>query len=53
MSTLKEELASLRIDQSERGGGGRRGVWLAVVLVLAVMAAVGWYWTNRLQAASV
>ena len=53
MSTLKEELASLRIDQSERGGGGRRGVWLAVVLVLAVMAAGGWYWTNRLQAASV
>lgn len=53
MSTLKEELASLRIDQSERGGSGRRGVWLALVLVLAIVVAGGWYWTNRLQAASV
>ena len=53
MATLKEDLASLKIDQSERGGGGRKGVWIGLVLVLAAIGAAGWYWTTQLQAASV
>ena len=53
MSTLKEDLAALKIDQSERAGGGRKGVWLGGALVLVLVAAGGWFWTSRLQAASV
>ena len=53
MATLKEDLASLKIDQSERGGGGRKGIWVGLVLVLAAIGAAGWYWTTQLQAASV
>ena len=52
-STLKDELASLRIEHSARASGGRRG-WLAVVLIL-LLAVVGggWFWTQRTQAATV
>jgi RND family efflux transporter MFP subunit len=46
-SNLKEELASLRIDREARGGGSRTGLWIAVLLVLAVAAAGGWYWWGR------
>ena len=54
MATLKDELASLKIDHEARGGGGRRGGLLAfVVLVLVVGAAGGWFWTQRAQAATV
>ena len=53
MSTLKEDLAALKIDQSERAGGGRKGVWIGVVLVLVLAVAGGWFWTSRLQAATV
>lgn len=53
MTGLKEELSALKIDQSERGGGGRRGIWIALVALLAVAVAGGWFWTTRLQAASV
>jgi RND family efflux transporter MFP subunit len=53
-STLKDELASLRIEHSARaGGGGRRG-WLAVVVILLLaVAGGGWFWTQRTQAATV
>ena len=51
--TLKDDLASLRIDRSVRASGGRRGTWV-VVLVLAVgLAAGGWLWVNRVQAEAV
>jgi RND family efflux transporter MFP subunit len=53
VTNLKEDLASLRIDQSARGGGRRRGVWIAVVLVLALAAAGGWMWSRRVEAAPV
>ncbi len=54
MPTLKDELASLKIDHEARGGGGRRGGWLAfVVLVLVAGAAGAWFWTQRAQAATV
>ena len=54
MATLKEDLASLRIDAHARAGEQRsRGwVWLVLVLVVAV-AAGGWFWSQRLQAAPV
>jgi RND family efflux transporter MFP subunit len=54
VATLKDELASLKIDQDARGGGGRRGVLVAfVVLVLVAGAAGAWFWTQRAQAATV
>jgi RND family efflux transporter MFP subunit len=51
-SNLKDELASLRIDSSARGGGSRRGVWI-VVVVLAAIVAGGWLWTRRVEADAV
>lgn len=54
MATLKDELASLKIDQNARAGGGRRGGLLVfVALVLVAGAAGGWFWTQRAQAATV
>jgi HlyD family secretion protein len=53
VATLKEDLAALKIDHSERGSGGRRGVWTAILAGLLIVAAGGWYWTSRLQAATV
>jgi hypothetical protein len=42
VSNLKDELASLKIDQSARAGGGRAGAWIVlVVLVLAIGGAAG------------
>jgi RND family efflux transporter MFP subunit len=46
-NNLKEELASLRIDHSARGGGSRRGVWVIVALGVVAAVAGGWAWTNR------
>ena len=42
----KDELASLRIDKSARGGGGRGALTVVVILVLAVIAGAI-YWTRR------
>jgi RND family efflux transporter MFP subunit len=54
LANLKDDLASLRIDQSERGGSSRRrGVWITLLLVAAALGAGGWYWTTQLQAATV
>lgn len=50
MSNLKDDLASLRIDQKARAGTGRRGVWITVVLVVAVIAVAGWVWATRVEA---
>lgn len=49
---LKDELASLKIDSAARGGGSRRGVWI-LVLVLAAVVAGGWLWSRRVEAADV
>jgi RND family efflux transporter MFP subunit len=53
LSNLKEELAALKIDHSDRGGGARKGFWIVAVLLIASVAAGGWYWSVRLQAAQV
>jgi RND family efflux transporter MFP subunit len=50
---LKEDLAALRIDQSERAQTSRKGLWIAGVLLLLGMGAAGWYWSSNVQAASV
>ena len=44
MATLKDELASLKIDHDARAGGKRRGGWLiAIAIVVLAGAAVGWF----------
>ncbi|HEY0872794.1 MAG TPA: efflux RND transporter periplasmic adaptor subunit [Vicinamibacterales bacterium] len=53
MAGLKDELAALKIDQSDRGSGGRRGVWVALALVAGIALLGGWYWSTRVQAAGV
>ncbi len=54
MATLKDELASLKIDHGARaGGGGRRGLMAVVVIVLLALAAGGWFISQRVQAAPV
>jgi RND family efflux transporter MFP subunit len=45
VATLKDDLAALKIDQSDRAGSTRKGVWIGVVLLGLGAAAVGWYWT--------
>jgi RND family efflux transporter MFP subunit len=55
MSNLKEDLASLKISHDARAGGGaRRGVAAATIVVLLLAVAAGaWFWSQRLQAATV
>jgi RND family efflux transporter MFP subunit len=54
VATLKDELASLKIDHDARAGGSRRGGLLAgIVLLLVAVAAGGWFWAQRTQAATV
>jgi RND family efflux transporter MFP subunit len=54
LANLKDDLAALRIDQAERGGGtGRRGLWITLLLILVAVGAGGWYWATQLQAATV
>ena len=43
-TNLKDDLASLRIDHSARGGGSRRTAWLLLAVLLAGGAAGGWYY---------
>jgi RND family efflux transporter MFP subunit len=53
LSTLKDDLASLRIDQNARAGGARRGGWIILVLLLLTVGVGGWFWSQRVQAAAV
>lgn len=50
---LKDELASLRIETSARAGGGRRGTWILLAVLLVGVAAAGWLWSRRIEAAPV
>ena len=51
MATLKDDLASLRIDAHARAGEQRSRSWIYVLLVLLVIAgAGGWFWSQRMQA---
>jgi RND family efflux transporter MFP subunit len=52
-SNLKDELASLRIDSSERAGSGRRGAWILILCLLAAVAAGAWLWSRGVEAAEV
>jgi len=51
--TNLQDLAALRIDQSARAGGSRRGVWIVLFVLLLAAAAGGWMWSKRLEAAPV
>ncbi len=53
VTNLKDDLASLRIDPSARAGRGRRGVWIAAVVVLALASAGAWTLSRSVQAAPV
>jgi RND family efflux transporter MFP subunit len=54
MADLSKDLSALRIPQTERGGG-KRGTSVIVGIVAALILAGGgfWFWSARLQAASV
>jgi len=53
VANLTEDLASLKIDQSARAGGGRRGVWVVLALLIVLGAGGAWLWSNRVEAAPV
>jgi RND family efflux transporter MFP subunit len=53
LANLKDDLAALKIEHSDRGGGARTGVWVTVIVLVALVGVGGWYWASRLQAAEV
>jgi HlyD family secretion protein len=53
VANLNEDLASLRIDSSARAGGSRRGVWIALAVVVILAGTGLWIWSNRVEAAPV
>ena len=53
MPNLKDDLASLRIDQSARAGTSRRGLWITLAVILVAVATAGWMWSTRVDAITV
>jgi RND family efflux transporter MFP subunit len=53
VSTLKDDLASLKIDQSARAGSGRRVGWIVLIVLLVAAGGGAWIWSQRVQAAAV
>ena len=54
MTDLAKDLAALRIPREERGGGqGKPVLWVVIVVGILALAGAGYYWSTRLQAASV
>src|SRR5260221_2945078 len=55
MTDISKDLAALRIPQEERGGGRRLPVGLifGTLVILAALAAGGWYWSTEMQIATV
>jgi RND family efflux transporter MFP subunit len=54
LSNLKNDLASLRIDQTARAGGGsRRGLWITLLIAAIMIAVAGWAWSTRVEAIAV
>jgi RND family efflux transporter MFP subunit len=52
-NNLKDDLASLRIENSDRAGAGRRGLGFVVIGAIAALAVAGWLWSRRIEAADV
>ena len=50
---LKDDLASLRIDNAARAGGARRGAWVVLLVLVLALAGGGWFWSRRVEAADV
>ena len=48
VATLKDELASLKIDHSTARAGGNGGACLGsgAIAILVAVAAGGWFWTQ-------
>ena len=46
-TSLKDDLASLRIDHSARGGGNRRGAWIVLAILIVAATAGGYYAWSR------
>jgi RND family efflux transporter MFP subunit len=44
---LNDDLAALRIEREPETGRSRRAGWIVVVLLIAGLAAAGWYWFTR------
>jgi len=55
MTEFSKDLAALRIEREDRGGGGRKWTGPIVTVVVLVLLAGGglWYWSTVVQAASV
>jgi RND family efflux transporter MFP subunit len=53
VATLKDDLAALKIDHSDRAGGTRTGLWIGVAVVVLAAVAAGWYWTSARSVATV
>jgi HlyD family secretion protein len=53
MTDLKTDLASLRLDRSSKRGGSAWRAWGAALVLVLVLAGVGWWWVTRTQAATV
>src|SRR5258708_37951727 len=55
MADISKDLAALRIQREDRGGGRRTptGLIVSVAVVLLLAIGGGWYWTTVVQAAPV
>jgi RND family efflux transporter MFP subunit len=54
MANLNTDLASLRIQQEDRAGGRGKPVLVGLILlVVALVAGGGWFWSTKLQATPV
>ena len=54
MANLNTDLAALRIPQESRAGGrGKPALIIAILVVLAILAGGGWFWSTKLQATPV
>jgi RND family efflux transporter MFP subunit len=53
VATLKDDLAALKIDRSDRAGGTGTGLWIGVAVVVLAAVAAGWYWTSARSVATV
>ncbi|HEX6975925.1 MAG TPA: biotin/lipoyl-binding protein, partial [Vicinamibacterales bacterium] len=48
-----EDLASLKIDHSQRARSGQKGLWITLVVILAIVGGGAWFWATRVEAVQV